>query len=486
MKKTYNYIHKFNKLKILRIIIPIWLIYAFITGVLLLAKPRPISENYKAQSQKTDYFSDVTGPDRGIIIDNPLDAGLARLKVISSAEEKLDISYFSIETGESPNLFFAALIDAADRGVEVNLLLDGMFHGLKGEFRSIIYTFILHPNMNLKFYEPFNPFKPWTLNNRMHDKYIIADDSIAIIGGRNIGDKYFAPDWYNKNITNDRDVILINTKPEDKESVLHQMSTYFDKIWNHKYSQSIDKHLGKIRNKKAMKKSDALKEKLRLAREEYREILEIPIDLMEISFPTNKISFIHNPIERFSKEPWCWYELTQLMKSAKRSIFIQSPYVIPSKGMIEGYINKEDVNDINISLLTNSMASTPNLPAFSGYLNHRKSLVDNDINVFEYQSKDSLHTKAYVIDDDLLAIGSFNLDARSAYLSTESMVVIHSAEAVEKLEMGLMDYIDSSLLVTQNYDYLAKDGVEEAYTSPFKRGILKLLSYAIRWFEYLL
>lgn len=78
----------------------------------------------------------------------------------------MDIAYFSIESGDTPNLFFGSLIAAADRGVEVNLLLDGIYHGLNRELKSIIYTFIAHPNMNLKFYEPLNLLMPWTINNR--------------------------------------------------------------------------------------------------------------------------------------------------------------------------------------------------------------------------------------------------------------------------------------------------------------------------------
>lgn len=174
------------------------------------------------------------------------------------------------------------------------------------------------------------------------------------------------------------------------------------------------------------------------------------------------------------------------MKYADDSIFIQSPYVIPSKGMIKGFLNKDDFIDKEIFLLTNSLGSTPNLPAYSGYLNHRKSIVDKDINVFEFQSEDSLHTKAFVFDSELVAIGSFNLDHRSAYLSTESMVVIHSAEGVKKLEEGLASYVKESLLVDRDYNYVTDKNVAEIPVHPIKRIIINSLSYIVKWFEYLL
>src|SRR5699024_1037414 len=172
----------------------------------------------------------------------------------------------------APNLFFGALIDAADRGVEVNLLLDGLFHGLKGKFKPIIYAIKEHPNINLKFYEPFNPFKPWTLNNRMHDKYIIADNNISIIGGRNIGDKYFAPAWYKDKITNDRDIIIINSKPRDQASVIYQMSQYFKEIWNHKFSKSLSGNLFKFQSRKAAEKSTELTRQFDQAKEINKDI----------------------------------------------------------------------------------------------------------------------------------------------------------------------------------------------------------------------
>ncbi|NMA95382.1 MAG: phospholipase D family protein [Clostridiales bacterium] len=476
----------FSNIKIIKIVLLLWILYALITGVFIFIKPKEISIDFVNSFSVDDFYSEQVGPDRGILMDNPLESGLARLKIIDSAKETLDISYFSIESGEAPNLFFGALIDAADRGVKVNLLLDGIFYGLNGKFRSILYILIDHPNMNLKLYEPLNLLKPWTLNNRMHDKYIIADESVAIMGGRNIGDKYFAPEWYEANVTNDRDIIIINSKPGDTSSVIYQMSSYFNKIWNHEFSKPVKKRLFYIRTKRAMRKYEELRRKSNMAREENQALFEQPINLMEISFPINKASFIHNPLERFSKEPWCWYQITELMKSSKESIFIQSPYIIPNKQMIEGYLDRYEPIDIDITALTNSLGSTPNLPAYSGYIRYRKKLIDSGINVYEYQSRDSLHTKSFIIDDNLLAVGSFNSDPRSAYLSTESMLIIHSSGAVEKIEENVQDFFDKSLLVDEDYSYLPKEGVAIEPVNPLKAFAIYALSYIIRWFEFLL
>ncbi len=370
--------------------------------------------------------------------------------------------------------------------MQVNLLLDGIFHGMKGQLKSVIYTFAAHPNINLKFYEPLNIFMPWTINNRMHDKYIISDKTLAIIGGRNIGDKYFAPEWYNKAVTNDRDIIIVNTDSNNLNSVLYKMSDYFNLIFNHKYSKPAKKRLTSIKYNKGYMKGEELKAKIKLIKDSNKELFDNNIDIMAISSPTNKVSFIHNPIQRFSKEPWSWYEISQLMKNAKQSIFIQSPYVIPSRQMTRGFVDKELIKNLNVSILTNSLASSPNIPGYSGYINHRKKIIDSGINVYEIQSKDSIHTKAFIIDEDLALIGSFNLDSRSTYLSTESMVVIHSSDVVKKVNEGLVDYKDQSLLVSSNYNYVPNKGIEKLESRFVKKFTIKLLSYILRKFEYLL
>ncbi|WP_256583504.1 phospholipase D-like domain-containing protein, partial [Pseudomonas sp. 2995-1] len=75
----------------------------------------------------------------------------------------------------------------------------------------------------------------------------------------------------------------------------------------------------------------------------------------------------------------------------------------------------------------------PNVIAFSGYTNVREKVVDFSSSVLEYQGPDSVHAKTYIFDDRLSLIGSFNLDARSSFLSTETMVVIDSEEFAKTL-----------------------------------------------------
>lgn len=471
---------------IVRVVFVLWISYGLIWGVLIFSKAKEVSQSYKDTSSVDQFYSHQMGSDRAIIIDDPLDSGLARLKIIQDAKETLDISYFAIHSGESADLFFGALFEAADRGVQVNIILDGIFHGLKKDLKDVLYALIAHPNISIKFYEPMNLWMPWTLNNRLHDKYIIADRKIVIIGGRNIGDQYFAPNGYEEAITNDRDIIIINTDMSQKSSVLFQLSEYFSLIWNHPYAKTRGNRILKNQYERGLKKGEELKNKFCNARDEHIYFLKGDMDWLSLSMPTNKVTLIHNPVQRFSKEPWCWYEITQLMKNAKKTVFIQSPYVIPNSQIVEGFFNQEDIANIEVTLLTNSLGSTPNFPAYSGYMKYRKDIIDAGIRLYEYQGIDSIHAKAFVIDDDLTLIGSFNLDPRSAYLSTETMVVIHSIEVAQKFEEGINPYFINSLVVTPDYTYNIEEKEKEQDVSQIKKILITTLSYITRLFDYML
>lgn len=468
------------------IILGIYALYCLIGGLLVFAFPKKVSQEYAEQSKPDRFYSHEEGADRAAILDNPLESGLARLFIIENAKDSLDVAYFSIEKGETPHIFLGALFDAADRGVKVRILLDGIFHGLRGTRRAILYAISNHPNMHLKIYEKINPLMPWTLNNRMHDKYIIADGKEVIMGGRNIGDKYFAPEWYKRAVTNDRDVVVINFGDKGENSAVDQMAAYFDQIWKHKYSQEVNLFTRSIFRKMASSSADGMRKKAAMARDSYRQQFEEAKDLHQVSLATKKVTFIHNPIQRFSKEPWCWYELLGLSKQAKESVFVQSPYIIPNRKMTKGLVTREDLQGKKVTFLTNSLASTPNLPAFSGYLNYRKKLVDRGIDILEIQSKDSIHSKAFVIDKEIAAIGSFNLDSRSAFLSTESMLVIHSSDIVESFGENIFNYTDESLLVHEDYAYKASDRVEALPVSYLKKVTYKLVSKLVRIFDYML
>ena len=127
----------------------IFLSYFIVGSLLIFFVPKDVSNEKQEEFSRKDFYGSKSD-DRAIIFDNPLDSGLARLFMIENAKDSLDIAYFSIESGETVNVFFGALFDAADRGVQVNILLDGMFHGLRFNRRALIYAMDNHPNIHCR------------------------------------------------------------------------------------------------------------------------------------------------------------------------------------------------------------------------------------------------------------------------------------------------------------------------------------------------
>ena len=128
---------------------------------------------------------------------NGIDALAARLLLARRAERSIDAQYYLIKNDITGNAFIHALLQAADRGVRVRLLVDDMFTGGYDAGMAGLDT---HPNFEIRIFNPFarrsarfmdglTSFS--RINRRMHNKSFTVDNQITIIGGRNIADEYF-------------------------------------------------------------------------------------------------------------------------------------------------------------------------------------------------------------------------------------------------------------------------------------------------------
>lgn len=468
-----------------RDILGIYMLYVALFGLILFGiYKKPISKEYLNKHSIHRFFGQAVSQDRVALIEDRYYSGLTRVNLIEGAEKTLDISYYTIHEGVSTDIFLGSILEAADRGVEVRLVLDGIFHHLEDNLRDVIYAFTNHPNIELKFYEPFNLLKPWTWNNRLHDKFIIVDNKKAIIGGRNIGDKYFAQDHMDIEVVNDRDVLILNMGEESSDSVILQLKDYFNSVWGHDYSLYPRAGLTNRQREKGDIKLGEIRDRMLAIREESPEIFGNNFDCKANTYPTKNITLIHNPLERI-KEPWVYHELTSLARAAEDSIFIQSPYIIPSRAMVK-ILDPASIEVKDIDILTNSLYSSPNPFAIAGYMNHRKDIVANSRNLYEYQGDGSIHAKTYIFDKRISAIGSFNFDARSAYLSTETMVIIDSEEFAAHLKDEITNYTDQSLLVDGDYSYIENPRVKEGQASLFKKLIIRAFSIIVYCFDFML
>lgn len=469
-------------LKYLLIAALIYAIYFIATGVIPFLHGKELPEDYKSSINASDFYNDEQCYDRVALVEDPLTSLKARVYMITQAEHTLDISYYGIDIGETADLILSSVIDAADRGVKVRILIDGMSGGLTNKNRDYAQALGAHENIELKLYNTPNYLKPWTVNGRLHDKYIIVDNKLLLLGGRNLGDKYFNPEGFKKNLSIDRDILVYNSKydSQDDSSVLFSVRKYMDEIWA---GEDVSEPFTKD-SKKGIARRQYLKDIFIAAHEKFPELFDHDENYYESTMPANRITFLHNDTNIGVKSPKVGYAIAKLLLSAEKSVFIQSPYIVLDKN--SNYVLSElGKKDLCYEVLTNSLASSPNPLAYSAYMADRKKLIDMNTEIYEYQSKHSIHSKTFVVDERITIIGSYNLDPRSAYIDTELMLAVDSEDFTSHMREVLAEYQDDSLLVDKDGDYIPNPELEPQAVSPIKHALFSILSVIVRPFKFL-
>ena len=382
------------------------------------------------------------------LVPDSIEALAIRLLLAAKAERSLDIQYYMIKNDIIGRVFFSSLIQAADRGVKVRLLIDDITTGGMDKGFAAIAS---HPNIALRLFNPFasrglRALDVWQLqrlNRRMHNKSFTADGQFTVIGGRNISAEYFA---YN-NDYNFADLDTLAVGP-----IVSDTAKMFDSYWNHRKAIPFEQ-LSK------QKPDDGSRmRKLRAVLEEnLQDIKKTPYaNAVAASFE----DYIKKDKNRFT---WAPYQLVfdspdkviaskaddaskitdsllHTILGAEQSLLVVTPYFVPLKTGMEG-ISKLQDSGIQVDIVTNSLASSDHILVHGGYAPSRKPLLEHGVRIFEIredlairgtkrartkEANSSLHTKAFIVDNRYFFIGSFNWDPRSAYLNTELGVIIDS------------------------------------------------------------
>lgn len=388
-----------------------------------------------------------------MLLENGLDAFVARAVMANFAERSIDAQYFMIHNDQVAKLFIGHLLKAADRGVRVRLLVDDIDMGGKDLGAAILDS---HPNMEVRIFNPFSRratrlrqvfTRYGSVTRRMHNKSFIVDNQVAILGGRNIGDEYFAADP--AVAFSDLDVIVIGP-------VVRDVSGAFDLYWNHELSYSalalkgrepsseeIEKKKGKLDEynrlqdnspyMQALRNAD-LSEKIRAEKVNYNwgeaEVLYDHPDKLEHGFDKHELHIAPR--------------LREHMDATREEFIIFTPYFVPLRSGVE-FLKELRSRGVRVKILTNSLASNNHSFVHAGYAKHRRELLRAGVELYEVniealreKSKDEnvdygknktvLHAKSFVFDREKIFIGSLNLDPRSIDHNTEIGVVLSSEE----------------------------------------------------------
>lgn len=429
------------------------------------------NQQKKSESSQTVDSKKISSGHEAVVIHELDDALAVRCDLIDSAKETLFVSQYSIKSDDSGVIFMGKLLDAADRGVKIQLLVNNLSTKMKNSERTPVQLFQNHPNIEIKGVGGINLLKPWTMNNVMHDKLIIVDDEYLLSSGRNTEDRFLLPDTPEE-ATNDRDVIIQNIGDDKNNSIIAEAKTYYHQLWNQKAA------VKKTHKNLISKKTTDLDETFRkdyASTQQKREKQINHTTLQSLDFVSiENAQLISNGVGTIVKTPGVLNGINAYISNSEKDILVQTPYIIVTKQMNE-LINNWN-SDIPTTIMTNSEKASPNVLAISGY-EHQKKLLEDETTIFEYIGKGSLHQKSIAIDDNISMMGSFNFDSRSTFLSSENFIVIEGKEINQQLRDSIQENEDDSIKSTES------DTLE---IPAIKKALVKVLSWFSPLFNYLL
>ncbi len=413
-----------------------------------------------------NHHSDTLDKSVMCLLREGTDAYLARQAMLILAESSIDVQYFIWHGDLVGKLLFNGLLQAAERGVCVRILLDDI--NINSKVESILYALDQHKNIEVRLYNPFatRNFRvvdiltdAFRINRRMHNKSFTVDDQFTIIGGRNIANEYFSADKQ----SNFEDIDVMSVGP-----IVNDISHQFDTYWNSKVVypvKAFDHNKATVENLKILKKTLALFEK------QQKNLLDVKDSgmyrLVNSSLAKNdehqlfegKTNVIYDDPEKgLDKSEKEIVYLKSLLKpyldKTTDCIELISPYFVPG---IDGtkYLIGLAKKGIKVRVITNSLSSTDSIMAQSGYAKHRIDLLEGGIELYELKThfktkvsrslrrsekaKSGLHAKIYIFDRKEVFIGSFNLDQRSANINSEVGVIYQTPEMAKLIATEIFD-----------------------------------------------
>jgi putative cardiolipin synthase len=403
------------------------------------------------------------------ILEKGEEALIGRAWLAQHATRSIDVQYFIWSTDNVGIIAAEQLLSAAERGVKVRVLVDDFLIDAQGR---TLFLLAAQPNVEIRIYNPnmavgvslwqkvkhaFSDFR--AVNQRMHDKTAIFDGIAGITGGRNMADEYF--DFDHEYNFRDRDILLLG-------SAVREMAENFEEFWQSEYAVDVERilasQLEEISDEDIRRHASELHAYAADERN-FASAVREAIDATSDSFQALLQSMVWADMTFISDIPGknagdmglggggeSTRQLIAALQAAEESVLIQSPYLVMPEGGIEFFRDMVE-RGVRVRISTNSLASTDNIQAFSGYSSQRDELLAAGIELYEFKPRPALreelidrypsladkdpvfaiHAKSLVIDDKVVYIGTFNLDPRSANLNTEVGVLAENEELARQL-----------------------------------------------------
>ncbi|WP_051412991.1 phospholipase D-like domain-containing protein [Shewanella colwelliana] len=443
--------------------------------------------NWQAQPHQAQVY----------LIPSASEALARRIEAIRQAQQSIDITYFSWNKDLSGLMLLNELKLAADRGVQVHIVLDDLLVFNETWLAELGQ----HEKMEIRIFNPFNSRKTgWLgrsidferhraqLDNRLHEKYFNVDGQLMILGGRNIGDDYFG---YSQDANFfDLDVVF-------KGDIIQAFMDNYQQLWN---SDLLTPVTALIKTKEAgtYRQFNQALERAQTKHSQVAEAIASSLtSLSAMSFIDAEVTPIFDSLDKVKdNKPYFRTRVERLMEepinNANKAV-ISSPYLIPGQSKYK-IIETLTQHNAAVTLITNSSASNDSafVPAY--FEQYRPELLEMGVELYEFKDNaindDHLyhgatyyHNKTFIFDDKLSYIGSSNFDPRSNFLNIEFGVVIDSPAFAAKLTdylLGKKEQLFWHVSLAEDGTISWRSGEESHDASPNYGGWHKLPDWIIR------
>ena len=384
------------------------------------------------------------------IINVGADGFRIRIQMIEAAQKTLDLQYYIFRGDETGRLLPDSLARAAKRGVRIRLLLDDA-DTVAGDDQ--VLRLLAYPSVELRIFNPYGYrghsqgirdldflFHAARLDYRMHNKLLVVDNALGLIGGRNVGNQYFQVDPESQFA--DEDVFTAGP-------IVGQLSDTFDEFWNSDLAipaQALERTAGRASPAQSAKPGSIDYAALLNTQDPFAGIISGRLPLawararvVHDSPDKKKVVDGAEPGSLISRA------VVDSAREVRSEILLISPFFVPAPDELQLL---EDLRRRRaaVRILTNSLESNPQIAAQAGYDHFRVPLLEAGAQLYETRSllgnvrgsgqtakvsrygNYALHAKAYVFDRGRLFIGSMNFDQRSKHINTEIGLLIDSKE----------------------------------------------------------
>lgn len=450
----------------------------------------PIESHYQTLASRALTESTETQPVHfAQLLQTGEDALVARVHLIRAAKQSITVQTFIWKDDPVTRVLFDELLQAAQRGVEVRLLVDAYYP--MGTPRQIAAWTEAHESFQIRIFNPFTAyadpdgqkvfgallFRPRGMNRRMHSKSFVVDERIAIIGGRNLEGTYY--DRHPSFLFKDRDVVVIGP-------VAAEVAAMFDAFWQHERTvhpfqfKDVQAEYLHVVNRPQPEPSE---QDRRIVSTVLEEADTPDLSALRSSLQFQPVAKVEFTADGPSRSRVIRRQMTDtyraMIREAEERLVFQTPYLIyePRQRRELRRARRNHPGDLEVIVSGNSLAAADQVRVYAMSYKHRRHMIrKKGMNIYEFRPvpgdvhllvpgydkleelfadvavdcgdkspagitattpRVSLHAKTVVKDGQAVLIGSHNFDPRSTRINAECGVIIRDADFAQRVEADI-------------------------------------------------